>query len=151
MNKLLTLIAISLAFTTAQAATITDTLIANGNFKTLVTALKLTELDETLKGTGPFTVFAPTDEAFKKLPKEKLDSLLKDKAALTKVLTYHVLNRKILSAELKTEKLKTVEGSSISIKLDDGKVKVDKAQVTKPDMMADNGVIHAINKVLISK
>jgi uncharacterized surface protein with fasciclin (FAS1) repeats len=151
MKKLFTLLAFTFAFTTAQAASITETLIANGNFKTLVTALKLTGLDETLKGTGPFTVFAPNDEAFRKLPKEKLDALLKDKAALTKVLNCHVINQKILSTDLKTEKVKTLEGSTISIKLDDGKVKVDKAHVTKADIIADNGVVHEINRVLTFK
>jgi uncharacterized surface protein with fasciclin (FAS1) repeats len=149
MKKLLIIIASSLAFTTAMAANITETIDANENFKTLAKALKITELDATLKGTGPFTVFAPTDSAFEKIPKAKLDALLKDKAKLTKVLTYHVVPGKVLSSEIKAGKPKSVEGSLLNIKIDDDKVKVNKAHVSKADMMADNGVIHAIDKVLM--
>jgi uncharacterized surface protein with fasciclin (FAS1) repeats len=151
MKKILSLLISSLAFTTVFAANITETIDASGNFKTLAKALKISELDTTLKGAGPFTVFAPTDAAFAKIPKEKLDALLKDKAALTKVLTYHVVSSKTLSSEIQTGKVKSVEGSLLTFKIDDGKVKVNKARVSKADMIADNGVIHAIDQVLLDK
>src|SRR5690606_13213662 len=105
----------------------------------------------TLKGPGPFTVFAPTDEAFAKVPKDNLDALLKDKAKLTKVLTYHVVPGKIMAAEVKAGQIKTVEGSKLSVSMKDEKVMVDKATVVQADVAADNGVIHAIDTVLMPK
>lgn len=130
---------------------IVDTAIAAGNFKTLATALTAADLVATLKGPGPFTVFAPTDEAFAKIPKDKLDALLKDKAALTKVLTYHVVPSKVMAHDVKAGPYKTVQGDSITVTVDNGHVKVDSASVTKTDIVADNGVIHVIDTVLMPK
>jgi uncharacterized surface protein with fasciclin (FAS1) repeats len=107
-------------------------------------------LVETLKGTGPFTVFAPTDEAFAKIPKDKLDALLKDKAALTKVLTYHVVPGKVMAANVAAGQVKTVQGGSLTVTTQGG-VKVDGANVVKTDVAASNGVIHVIDSVVMPK
>ena len=115
---------------------------------TLVAAVKAAGLVDTLQGPGPFTVFAPTDEAFAKVPKAQLDALLKDKAALTKVLTYHVVPGKVMAADVKAGKVKTVEGSELTVSTTGG-VKVDKANVVKTDIAASNGVIHVIDAVLL--
>ncbi|MET3120017.1 putative surface protein with fasciclin (FAS1) repeats [Undibacterium sp. GrIS 1.8] len=149
MKKLITAAVLTFAFVSAQAADIVDTAVAAGSFKTLVTAIKAAGLVETLKGPGPFTVFAPTDEAFAKIPKNKLDALLKDKAALTKVLTYHVVAGKVMAADVKAGPVKTVEGSSLMVTTAGGKVKVDNANVVKTDIVADNGVIHVIDSVIM--
>lgn len=135
----------------AQAADIVDTAVQAGEFKTLTTALKAAGLVETLKGPGPFTVFAPTDAAFAKLPKGTVESLLKpeNKAKLTQILTYHVVPGKVLSSNLKTGKVKTVEGESVNVMLEGKKVEVNKSYVTMADVVADNGVIHAIDTVLM--
>jgi len=151
MKKLLTAAVLTFAFVSAQAADIVDTAVAAGSFKTLVTAIKAAGLVDTLKGPGPYTVFAPTDEAFAKIPKDKLDALLKDKAALTKVLTYHVVAGKVMAADVKAGPVKTVEGSSLTVTIAAGKVKVDNANVIKTDIVTDNGVIHVIDSVLMPK
>lgn len=130
---------------------IVDMAIAAGNFKTLAAALTAADLIATLKGPGPFTVFAPNDEAFAKIPKDKLDALLKDKVALTKVLTYHVVAGKVMAHDVKAGPCKTVQGDSITVKVDSGKVHVDSANVIKTDIVADNGVIHVIDTVLMPK
>lgn len=124
---------------------------AAGQFKTLEAALKAAGLVETLKGKGPFTVFAPTDAAFNALPKGTVDNLLKpaNKAKLTKILTYHVISGKIMSASLKTGNVPTVEKSSVKVTVKGKKVMVDGANVTKADIQASNGVIHVIDKVLM--
>ena len=134
----------------AQAADIVDTAVAAGSFKTLVTAVQAAGLVDTLKGPGPFTVFAPTDEAFAKIPKATLDALLKDKAALTKVLTYHVVPGKVMAKDVKAGAVKTVQGSSLTVSTSGG-VKVDAANVVKTDIAADNGVIHVIDTVIMPK
>jgi uncharacterized surface protein with fasciclin (FAS1) repeats len=134
----------------AQAADIVDTAVAAGSFKTLVTAVQAAGLVDTLKGPGPFTVFAPTDEAFAKIPKATLDALLKDKAALTKVLTYHVVPGKVMAKDVKAGPVKTVQGSSFTVSTTGG-VKVDAANVVKTDIAADNGVIHVIDTVIMPK
>lgn len=134
----------------AQAKDIVDTAVAAGNFKTLATALTAAGLVDTLKGKGPFTVFAPTDEAFAKVPKADLDALLKDKAKLTAVLTYHVVAGKVMAADVKAGKVKTVQGSELTVTTMGG-VKVDNANVLKTDIVADNGVIHVIDSVVIPK
>jgi uncharacterized surface protein with fasciclin (FAS1) repeats len=134
----------------AQAKDIVDTAVAAGSFKTLATALEAAGLISTLKGTGPFTVFAPTDEAFAKVPKEQLDALLKDKAALTKVLTYHVVPGKVMAKDVKAGKVKTVQGSSLTVTTEGG-VMVDGAKVVATDVAASNGVIHVIDSVVIPK
>lgn len=133
----------------AQASDIVDTAVKAGNFKTLAAALKATGLDKTLKGAGPFTVFAPTDEAFAKLPAGTVEALLKDKAKLTKILTYHVVPGKVLSTQLKNGNVKTVEGAPVKVELEGKKVEINESYVTKADVTADNGVIHVIDTVLI--
>lgn len=133
-----------------KATDIVDTAVAAGSFNTLATALKAAGLVETLKGKGPFTVFAPTDDAFKKLPAGTLEKLLADKAQLTKVLTYHVVSGKVMAADVvKLTEAKTVEGSSVKIAVRDGKVKVNDSNVVKTDVGASNGVIHVIDTVLL--
>lgn len=134
----------------AHAKDIVDTAVAAGNFKTLATALQAAGLVDTLKGKGPFTVFAPTDEAFAKVPKADLDALLKDKAKLTAVLTYHVVAGKVMAADVKAGKVKTVQGSELTVSTAGG-VKVDNAKVIKTDIVADNGVIHVIDTVVMPK
>jgi len=133
-----------------QAKDIVDTAVAAGSFKTLTTALKAAGLVNTLKGKGPFTVFAPTDEAFAKIPKADLDALLKDKAKLTSVLTYHVVASKVTASDVKAGKVKTVQGSELTVSTDMG-VMVDNAKVTKTDIIADNGVIHVVDTVIMPK
>ena len=148
-----TLIASLLAVTAAfsvQAKDIVDTAVGAGTFKTLAAALTAAGLIDTLKGPGPFTVFAPTDEAFAKIPKADLDALLKDKAKLTSVLTYHVVGGKVMAADVKAGKVKTVQGSEMTIATSGG-VMVDKAKVIKTDIVADNGVIHVIDSVIMPK
>ena len=133
-----------------QGKDIVDTAVAAGSFNTLATALKAAGLVDTLKGKGPFTVFAPTDDAFKKLPAGALEKLLADKAQLTKVLTYHVVAGKVMAADVvKLTEAKTVEGSSVKVTVKDGKVKVNDSNVVKTDIGASNGVIHVIDTVLL--
>ena len=146
----LTAAVIALASLSAQAADIVDTAVAAGNFKTLVTALNAAGLVDTLKGPGPFTVFAPTDEAFAKIPKADLDKLLANKAKLKSVLTYHVVPGKVMSTDIKPGKVKSVQGAQLTISTVGG-VMVDKAKVVAADVAADNGVIHAIDTVLMPK
>jgi uncharacterized surface protein with fasciclin (FAS1) repeats len=143
-------LAIATAGLTAQAKDIVETAVGAGNFKTLATALQAAGLIDTLKGTGPFTVFAPTDEAFAKVPKAQLDALLKDKAALTKVLTYHVVPGKVMAKDVKAGKVKTVQGGELTLATAGG-VTVDGAKVTATDIVASNGVIHVIDSVVLPK
>ena len=151
MKKLISAAAVSFCLmSTANAKDIVDAAIAAGNFNTLATALKAAGLVETLKGTGPFTVFAPTDAAFAKIPKAQLDALLADKAKLTAVLTYHVVPGKVMSKDVKAGMVKTVQGSSLTVATMGG-VKVDNANVTAVDIVADNGVIHIIDTVILPK
>jgi uncharacterized surface protein with fasciclin (FAS1) repeats len=135
----------------AAAKDIVQTAQDNGSFNTLVVAIQQAGLVDTLKGTGPFTVFAPTDAAFAKIPKDQIDALLKDKAKLTKVLTYHVVPGTVLAKDVKPGQVKTVEGQSFTVKADGGKVMVDNAVVTMTDVKADNGVIHVIDTVILPK
>ena len=151
MKKSLIAAAIALSsLGSVHAKDIVDTAVAAGSFKTLATALQAAGLVDTLKGKGPFTVFAPTDEAFAKVPKADLDALLKDKAKLTAVLTYHVVPGKVMAADVKAGKVKTVQGSEITVSTAGG-VKVDAANVVKTDIAADNGVIHVIDSVIMPK
>jgi uncharacterized surface protein with fasciclin (FAS1) repeats len=148
-----TLIASLLAFgamAAAHAKDIVDTAVSAGSFKTLVTAVQAAGLVDTLKGPGPFTVFAPTDEAFAKIPKAQLDALLKDKAKLTAVLTYHVVPGKVMAKDVKAGKVKTVQGGEITIGTMGG-VTVDNAKVVSTDVAASNGVIHVIDTVIMPK
>jgi uncharacterized surface protein with fasciclin (FAS1) repeats len=140
--------AVSLAALSAHAKDIVDTAVAAGSFKTLATALQAAGLVDTLKGPGPFTVFAPTDEAFAKIPKAQLDALLADKAKLTAVLTYHVVPGKVMAADVKPGAVKTVQGAAINVSTAGG-VKVNNANVVKTDITADNGVIHVIDTVIL--
>jgi uncharacterized surface protein with fasciclin (FAS1) repeats len=129
---------------------IVATAVGAGQFKTLVTAVKAADLVETLKGKGPFTVFAPTDSAFAKVPADKLDALLKDKQALTRVLTYHVVPGKVMAADVvKLRSAKTVEGQPLKIAVSDGKVTVNGVNVVRTDIVCGNGVIHVIDGVLL--
>jgi uncharacterized surface protein with fasciclin (FAS1) repeats len=137
-------------------ADIVDTAVAAGNFKTLVAAVQAAGLVDTLKGKGPFTVFAPTDDAFAKLPKGTVEGLLKDIPKLTAVLTYHVVSGKVMAADVvKLKSAKTVQGQEV--KIDASKwhmhknVKINDAEVVKADIVTDNGVIHVIDKVLLPK
>lgn len=133
-------------------ADIVDTAVAAGSFNTLVTAVKAAELVDTLKGAGPFTVFAPNDAAFAKVPAADLEALLQDKAALGKVLTYHVLPGKVMAADvLKLSSATTVQGQELKIEVKDGTVLVDGAKVISTDIETSNGVIHVIDSVVLPK
>ena len=134
--------------------TVVEIAVANGNFKTLVAALKAADLVETLSGKGPFTVFAPTDAAFAKLPKETLESLLKpeNKAKLAAILTYHVAGAKMPAADVvKAKSIATVNGQSLTVVVKDGKVTIDGANVVTTDIKGSNGVIHVIDAVVMPK
>ena len=133
------------------AADIVETAVSAGQFKTLVKALQEANLVDTLKGKGPFTVFAPTDAAFAKLPAGTLDALLKDKQKLAAVLTYHVVAGKVMAAQVEPGPVKTVEGQSLTVTEDHGAVMVDNAKVVKTDIVASNGVIHVIDSVIVPK
>ncbi len=148
MKRIVIAAALALAGLSAQAKDIVDTAVAAGNFKTLAAALQAAGLVNTLKGPGPFTVFAPTDEAFAKVPKADLDALLKDKAKLTAVLTYHVVPGKVMAKDVKPGMAKTVQGGSLTLATAGG-VTVNGAKVTAADVAADNGVIHVIDTVLL--
>jgi uncharacterized surface protein with fasciclin (FAS1) repeats len=130
---------------------IVETAIEAGQFNTLVAAVKAAGLVETLSGKGPFTVFAPNDAAFAKIPKATLDGLLKDKAKLTAVLTYHVVSGKVMAKDvMKMKSAKTLQGGSLTIDTSDG-VKVDGAKVIQADIEVSNGVCHMIDTVLMPK
>ena len=140
--------------TRAAEKDIVDTAVAAGSFKTLAAALEAAGLVETLKGTGPFTVFAPTDAAFAKLPAGTVENLLKpeNRDKLRAILTYHVVAGNVMAADVvKLKSAKTVQGSSVKIDASNGKVKVDSANVVKTDIAATNGVIHVIDTVLMPK
>lgn len=137
------------ASSVASAADIVDTAVSAGQFKTLVTALQEADLVDTLRQAGPYTVFAPTDAAFAKLPKDKLDALLKDKEQLTAVLTYHVVPGKVMAAQVKPGAVKTVQGQSFTVSTQGSNVMVDEAKVVKTDIAASNGVIHVIDTVIL--
>ena len=141
--------AASLIATNAWAKDIVDTAVSAGQFTTLATALKAAGLVDTLKGPGPYTVFAPTDAAFAKIPKADLEALLNDKAKLTQMLTYHVVAGQVMAKDVKPGAVKTVEGSSLMVKSAGGKVMVDNATIVKTDIVADNGVIHVIDTVVV--
>ena len=129
---------------------IVDTAVAAGDFTTLVSAIQDAGLVDTLKGAGPFTVFAPTDDAFANIPKDQLEALLANETQLTAVLTYHVVAGKVMSTDLKNDMMvKTVQGKNITITLDDSGVMVNDAKVTQADIECTNGVIHVIDTVLM--
>ncbi len=136
---------------TAPSQTIVETAIANGSFNTLVAALKAADLVDTLNAPGPYTVFAPTDEAFAALPAGVLDKLLlpKNKATLTKILTYHVVAGNVPASAVKTGPVPSVEGANLDLIADAGNVTVNGAKVVQADVAASNGVIHVIDAVLL--
>ena len=138
------------SLTAFAAKDIVDTAVAAGNFKTLVVALKTADLVNTLKGKGPYTVFAPTDEAFAKIPKADLDALLANKEKLSAVLTYHVVPSKVMAKDVKAGDVATVNGKTIKITTANGVV-VNTSKVTATDIDASNGVIHVIDSVLMPK
>lgn len=141
--------------TTAATDTSQQSLVAiaagNKSFSTLVAAVKAAGLVEALNGDGPFTIFAPTNEAFAKLPAGTVESLLKpeNKDKLAKILMYHVIPAKVMAADVKTGEAKTLQGSTLEIKVADGTVMVDKAKVIKTDIVGSNGVIHVIDSVIL--
>jgi uncharacterized surface protein with fasciclin (FAS1) repeats len=139
-------------FVRAQQADIVNTAVAAGSFTTLAKALTAADLVDTLKGPGPFTVFAPTDEAFAKLPAGTLEDLLKpeNKGKLRRILTYHVVPGTVRAADvMKLQSAKAVSGDTIAVKVQDGKVRVNNANVVKTDIPATNGVIHVIDTVIL--
>ena len=150
MKSFIAISTLALTAATVQAKDIVDTAVAAGDFKTLAVALEKAGLIDTLKGKGPFTVFAPTDAAFSKVPKKDLDALLADKSKLASVLTYHVVPGTVMAKDVKAGKVKTVQGSDLTLSTSDG-VKVDGANVVKTDIVADNGVIHVIDSVVLPK
>jgi uncharacterized surface protein with fasciclin (FAS1) repeats len=138
----------------AASKDIVDTAVAAGSFRTLAAALQAAGLVDTLKGKGPFTVFAPTDEAFAKLPAGTLENLMKpeNKEKLVAILTYHVVPGKVLAAQVtKMNSAKTVNGQSLTISANNGTVMVDNAKVVKTDILCSNGVIHVIDSVVLPK
>jgi uncharacterized surface protein with fasciclin (FAS1) repeats len=145
-------LAIGGTFARASNQDIVDTAVGAGQFKTLAAALTAADLIETLKGPGPFTVFAPTDEAFAKLPAGTVENLLKpeNKAKLTAILTYHVVPGAVKAAQVtKLSEAKTVNGAMVKVSTKDGKVMINDATVVKADIPASNGVIHVIDKVIL--
>ena len=133
---------------------IVDTAVAAGNFKTLAAALGAAGLVDTVSGAGPFTVFAPTDAAFAKLPAGTIENLLKpeNKDQLTAILTYHVVQGKVMAADVvKLSEAKTVNGKTLKVKVNGGNVMIDDATVTSTDIAASNGVIHVVDSVMIPK
>jgi uncharacterized surface protein with fasciclin (FAS1) repeats len=149
LTQALAAAAFAIGTSLAHAADIVDTAVAAGQFDTLVKAVKAAGLADTLKGKGPFTVFAPTDAAFAKLPAGTVDSLLADKEKLAKVLTYHVVPGKVLSTDITTGAVATVQGQSLKVVAQPGSVKVNDARVVKADVLASNGVIHVIDTVVL--
>ncbi len=147
-KALLAIAASTLIATNAFGKDIVDTAASAGTFNTLAIALKAAGLVDTLKGPGPFTVFAPTDAAFAKVPADQLRALLADKDKLTAVLTYHVVPGVVMSKDVKPGMVKTVQGSNLTVTTMGG-VKVNNANVTAVDIVADNGVIHVIDTVVL--
>jgi uncharacterized surface protein with fasciclin (FAS1) repeats len=149
ISRVLAGAALALASSAALAADLVETAASADQFKTLVAALQKADLVDTLKGAGPYTVFAPTDAAFAKLPKGALDDLLKDQEKLAAVLTYHVVPGKVMAADVKPGKVKTVQGQSLTLAAKNGAVMVNDARVIKTDITASNGVIHVIDSVVL--
>ena len=154
LKQILSLVLVCAIGSFTFAGDIVDTAVGAEGFGTLVKAVQAAELVETLKGKGPFTVFAPTDEAFAQIPKDALANLLKpeNREDLVKVLTYHVVPGKVMAADVvNVSNAKTVEGSEITVTVKDGKVMIDNANVIKTDIVCDNGVIHVIDAVIMPK
>jgi len=151
MRKLMIAAALAAASLTVQARDIVDTAVAAGNFTTLVTALRAAGLVDTLKGPGPFTVFAPNDAAFAKIPRAQLDALLADRNRLTQVLTFHVVPGRVMAADVRPGEVTTVQGGRLTVATGGGNVTVNGARVTATDIAASNGVIHVIDTVVMPR
>jgi uncharacterized surface protein with fasciclin (FAS1) repeats len=128
---------------------ILHTAASSGQFHTLLAAIERADLDIDLEGAGPFTVFAPTDEAFERLPRQELDSLMRDKVKLRQLLEYHVTAGRLTYADVKSGNLPTIQGRSLAVSKEDGEILVDEAKVREADIVASNGVIHAIDRVVM--
>lgn len=151
-RKLFLVAMVSLFSLVANAGTtVVDIAVGNKDFSTLVSLLKKADLVKALEGTGPFTVFAPTNEAFAAVPKADLDALLANPEKLKAVLLYHVVSGDITSDQIKPGMVKTLSGQDVDITVKDGKVYVNNAEVVKADVKASNGVIHVVNQVLLPK
>ncbi len=150
-GALTAVLALSMTSSIAGAADLIDTAVTSGNFKTFVAAVKAAGFTESLRSSGPYTVFAPSDEAFSRLPPGTWEALVKDKARLAKVITYLVIPGKVLVADVKPGKTKTLDGAQIMLKSDNGRITVDEAAVIESDIVADNGVLHAIDTVAMPK
>jgi len=135
--------------TRTSAADLVETATTSGSFKTFLAAAKAAGFTETLKNSGPYTVFAPSDSAFNQLPPGTVSSLMKDKAKLAEILSHHVIPGKVTVADVKPGKVQTIQGDTVTLKSDNGKVTVENANVVQSDMMADNGVIHEIDAVVL--
>lgn len=142
-------IALTTFSASAWAADLVETASTSGSFKTFLAAAKAAGMDETLKNSGPYTVFAPSDSAFNQLPPGTVSSLMKDKAKLAEMLAHHVIPGKVTVADVKPGKVQTIQGDTVTLKSDNGKVTVENANVIQSDMMADNGVIHEIDAVVL--
>ena len=149
LSRLIAGAALAFATSVSLAADIVDTAVSAGQFKTLVKAVQEAGLVDTLKSDGPFTVFAPTDAAFAKLPAGTLEALLKDKEKLATVLTYHVVPGKVMAAQVKPGQVETVQGQPLTVSASYGTVMVNNAKVVKTDIIASNGVIHVIDTVVL--
>lgn len=151
MRRILATLFLTVLFVAAApGADIVDTAVQAGSFQTLVKAVQAAGLVEALKGPGPFTVFAPTDEAFAKLPAATLNSLLANPEELKKVLTYHVVPGKFMSSEVvKLKEARTLQGATVKVRVSGGQVMIDNAKVVKTDVGCDNGVIHVIDTVIV--
>jgi len=149
LSRFLVGAALAVATSVSLAADIVDTAVSAGQFKTLVKAVQEAGLVDTLKSDGPFTVFAPTDEAFAKLPAGTLEALLKDKQKLAAVLTYHVVPGKVMAAQVRPGQVKTVQGEALIVRTSYGDVMINDAKVVKTDIVASNGVIHVIDTVVL--
>ena len=149
LTQLLAAAPFTLGASLTHAADIVETAVASGQFNTLVKAVQAAGLADTLKGTGPFTVFAPTDAAFAKLPAGTVEALLNDKEKLAQILTYHVVPGKVMASEVSTGAVPTVQGQSLNVVAESGGVKVNDAKVVQADVVASNGVIHVIDTVVL--
>lgn len=149
LSRLIPAAALIAVSSVSWAADIVDTAVSAGQFTTLVAALKEANLVDTLKQKGPYTVFAPTDAAFAKLPAGTLDALLKDEEKLTAVLTYHVVPGKIMAAQVEPGSVTTVQGQALTVSMQGSTVMIDEAKVVKTDVAASNGVIHVIDSVIL--
>ncbi|WP_420474203.1 fasciclin domain-containing protein [Noviherbaspirillum sp. ST9] len=135
----------------AWGADLVETASTSGSFKTFLAAAKAAGITDTLKNSGPYTVFAPSDSAFNQLPPGTVNSLMKDKAKLAEILAHHVIPGKVMVADVKPGEVQTIQGDTVTLKSDNGKVTVENANVIQSDMLADNGVIHEIDAVVLPR